>query len=52
MNIREYYPYKYMKRIPEPVALFEINTSKNPPEPSTTYAGRYVLIQHLMKFQK
>jgi hypothetical protein len=30
-----------MKWIREPVALFEIKTSKNTPEPLTTYAGRY-----------
>ena len=32
-----------MKWIREPVALFEIKTSKTPPEPLTTYAGRYEL---------
>ena len=33
---------KCMKWIREPVALFEEKTSKSPPEPLTTYAGRYM----------
>jgi hypothetical protein len=33
-------PNKYMKWIPEPVALFEEKTSKTPPERLTTYVGR------------
>jgi hypothetical protein len=44
MNIREYYPYKCMKWIPEPVALFAC--AKNPLEPLTTYAGRYTFTNH------
>jgi len=35
-------PNKYIKWIPEPVALFAI--AKNPPEPFTTYVRRYWLL--------